>query len=331
VSSIIYELFDSLPPDERKAFTAHVKAAAQAQGFNLSSLVTAKQNTDGIKCPHCNCMEVVKHGKRKNIQRYRCDDCHRTFSSVTGTFLQWTKKSFFTWKTFIKCMMEGHSVRKSAKLCKCSTKTAFVWRHKVLDALSQYQSSQPRMKGIVEADDTFFPLSYKGSKPKGRSAHRRGTPAKKRGTSSEKVCVSCAVERSGQVYSRVSSLGRPTTKALKQVFRKRISKRTVVCTDNDRAYVSYCKQSSFKYIQVPNGIRTLDTYHVQNINSYHSRLKGFIARFKGVATKYLNNYLVWFNLMREGSRSRIKLLKLAIKALVFDRWCDINRRPAIPV
>lgn len=35
-------------------------------------------------------------------------------------------------------------------------------------------------------------------------------------------------------------------------------------------------------------------YHIQNVNSLHSRIKDWMRRFKGAATKYLNNYLSWF-------------------------------------
>ncbi|MGE5599373.1 MAG: hypothetical protein ACM3XS_08335, partial [Bacteroidota bacterium] len=34
-------------------------------------------------------------------------------------------------------------------------------------------------------------------------------------------------------------------------------------------------------------------YHIQSVNSYHSRLKTWVRRFNGVATKYLLNYLIW--------------------------------------
>ena len=34
-------------------------------------------------------------------------------------------------------------------------------------------------------------------------------------------------------------------------------------------------------------------YHIKSINSYHDRLKSWIRRFNGVATKYLPNYLAW--------------------------------------
>lgn len=40
-----------------------------------------------------------------------------------------------------------------------------------------------------------------------------------------------------------------------------------------------------------NGLR--GTYHVQNVNAYHSRFKRWLERFHGVATKYLPNYLGW--------------------------------------
>ena len=32
-------------------------------------------------------------------------------------------------------------------------------------------------------------------------------------------------------------------------------------------------------------------FHIQNVNAYHSRLKRWMVRFHGVATKYLVNYL----------------------------------------
>ena len=50
--------------------------------------------------------------------------------------------------------------------------------------------------------------------------------------------------------------------------------------------------------KTPNGTKkqyVVDkVYHIQHVNSYHSRLEDWINRkFKGVATKYMNNYLSW--------------------------------------
>ena len=325
--------FNLLHPDEREIFADMMKDWLRAQGFNLNDLITAKED-DGIQCPHCRNIDpkmIARYGVRQGIQRYRCKACSKMFSSTTGSFLSWTKKNFYTWKSFIKSMMEGHSVRKSATVCKIHRNTAFMWRHKILDALAQYQNSQGRMRGVVEVDDTLFRLSYKGSKPPDRESRQRGTPASKPGTSKEQVCVSCAVERNGKVFSKVSALGRTTAKVLKTVFRGRISKRSIICTDKDTALAKFVAGKKCEHVPLNGPTDRKGPYHIQNINSYHSRLREFIRRFKGVATKYLDNYLVYFNFMREGSRSRAELLKLAIKALVFDRWADISNRPAIPI
>ena len=36
--------------------------------------------------------------------------------------------------------------------------------------------------------------------------------------------------------------------------------------------------------------------HIQTANSHHERLKSFLRRHRGVATKYLDSYLRWFHL-----------------------------------
>jgi hypothetical protein len=41
------------------------------------------------------------------------------------------------------------------------------------------------------------------------------------------------------------------------------------------------------------GIRVRGAVHVQNVNAYHSRLRGWLRAFHGVATRYLPNYLGW--------------------------------------
>ena len=41
------------------------------------------------------------------------------------------------------------------------------------------------------------------------------------------------------------------------------------------------------------GERTYGSCHIQNVNAYISRLKHWMARFKGVATRYLKSYLGW--------------------------------------
>lgn len=44
-------------------------------------------------------------------------------------------------------------------------------------------------------------------------------------------------------------------------------------------------------------------WHIQNVNADHSQLKGWLQRFRGVATSYLPNYLGWFRAMDRNRRN----------------------------
>lgn len=43
-------------------------------------------------------------------------------------------------------------------------------------------------------------------------------------------------------------------------------------------------------------------YHINNVNGYHSRLKMWLVRFKGVATQYLPNYLAWHQYVDQAAK-----------------------------
>lgn len=120
---------------------------------------------DGFLCPHCETKgRIVKYGKHRNgDQRYICRECGKTFSPRTETIYARSKKNLATWKQFHKCMANHMTVRQTAEVCGINPNTAFIWRHKVLDAAVNHENTKV-MKGVVEADETFFRTSYKGSR-----------------------------------------------------------------------------------------------------------------------------------------------------------------------
>ena len=124
--------------------------------------INERKNKDGYTCIHCNSKQVVRFGKymvklgTKDVerQRYRCKDCQKTFTDVTQHPLYRTHKPD-KWIEFIKCMLEGYSLRKSAELIgDVHFVTLFYWRHKVLSALKQMDFNT--FSGIVEMDETYF-------------------------------------------------------------------------------------------------------------------------------------------------------------------------------
>ena len=296
------ELFQTLKTLS-KADLNSVKQFLESLDFNYNGFedfLLSKKSENGISCPHCNSFNIKKNGHKGLMQRFMCKDCHKTFTARNHTITFSSKKSFSVWKKYIDCMMNGFTVRKSAEICGINKDTAFIWRHKILDALQNMQA-EVTLEGIVEADEAFFPISYKGNHKKSvifkmpRKAHKRGKQTHKRGLSREKVCVPCAVTRNGLSLAKITNLGRVSAKGIHHAFDKRIMPNSILCTDAISCYNDLARTEKLELIQLKTGKSKLGIYHIQHINSYHSMLKNFINRFHGVATKYLNNYLVWHN------------------------------------
>ena len=65
------------------------------------------------------------------------------------------------------------------------------------------------------------------------------------------------------------------------------------------------------------GARAIGAWHIQIVNSYHGRFEGWMHRFHGLATFYLENCLRWFRALDRTPRSAsqpAQLLNLAIGA-----------------
>lgn len=302
---------------------------SEANDFNLVA------PTRPICCPVCGRVErVVKNGHRGETQRYLCKDCRKSFVANTNSILARTHKPLATWQKFLECMTHGMSVVKSAEVCGINKNTAFVWRHKILDALSTIASSAT-LDGIVEADETFFVISYKGQKKDlPREAKKRAMPAAKRGLSDEQVCVPCGLDRTGHTISKIGNLGRVNQVGLYRVFNGRIKKNSVLCTDKASAYRKFSKDNELRLIQLKGGKQKLDIYHINHINAYHSNLKTFIRPFRGVSTKYLDNYLTWniFTSKHGTTKEKTQSMLTGIcQANIVVRFNEIGNRPSVPV
>ena len=105
-------------------------------------------------------------------------------------------------------------------------------------------------------------------------------------------------DRSGQTADfRLAKLDAPHVIA---VLRLLVDPEAILCSDGANVYKTFARQAGIAHrpISVQQGIRGLDgVFHIQNVNAYDSRLKTWICRFHGVATKYLEHYLGWRRLI----------------------------------
>jgi transposase-like protein len=118
---------------------------------------------DSPKCPHCSSHHVHRNGfANGGKQRYICNDCHCTFGETTGTVRYKSKHSQETWEAYLEAFALRLPLRDAACRCGISLSTAFFWRHKILDALSDGVQGRV-LSGQVQEDETYIQDNYKGN------------------------------------------------------------------------------------------------------------------------------------------------------------------------
>ena len=262
----------------------------------VTSVIEARFGSQ-VRCPHCQATNVGSWGRACGLKRYRCRECRKSFNALTGTPLARLRKRE-AWKTYAQAVADSVSVRKAARRTGVSVPTAFRWRHRFLTLAKDAKAKT--VSGIVEADEAFFPKSFKGARKMGRTPRRRGG-ASKRGASDQQVPVLVLRDRTGATADAV--LESLKVAEIYRVLTPVVAKDTVLVSDGARAYASFAFEAGIGHVGLKGlrGERRRGVFHIQNVNAYHSRLKTWMRRFNGVATKYLPNYLGWRRMFeREG-------------------------------
>ena len=245
----------------------------------------------GPTCPYCLHIPCGHWGNAHGLARYRCQACHKTFNALTGTPLARLRLRD-SWLVYAQALIDGTTVREAARRCGVHKNTAFRWRHRFL--VLPARAKPGHLHGIVEADETYVLASDKGTRHLPRPPRKRGGVAAKRGLSEEQIPVRVARDRSANTTDAV--LPKADAQAVRSVREPIVDPDAVLCSDGNAIYRRFAKQAhlAHKPVNLSAGIRVVDSaFHIQNGNAYDSRLKVWMARFHGVATKYLSNYLGW--------------------------------------
>jgi transposase-like protein len=281
--------------DEQRAALGRALASASAEPEAVPLLEEAFAAAP--RCPYCAGGRLQRWGYASGLRRYRCQACRKTFNALTGTSLARLRKKA-CWLRYGEALAAGMTLAKAAAHCGVHLTTSFRWRHRFLRAAT---ATREALGGVVEADETFFRRSYKGSRrwrrgaaPPGRGPHRRGERASNRGLSAAQVPALIARDRAGHTADAVlPDLG---AEAIGAVLGPVVASDAVLCSDGAKAYAAFAAERGIRHepINVAAGVRARDgAFHIQNVNAYHGRLKGWTGRFNGVATRYLPHYLGW--------------------------------------
>jgi transposase-like protein len=281
---------EHLTPEQRQ------EAAAVLKGRPAVAEVTAIIEDRGgaeRRCPHCGTDGAVGRGRANGLRRYRCRSCGRSFNALTGTPLAGLRGKD-RWLDFAAALRTGETLQTSAERCGVAISTAFRWRHRFLTAAT---IRTQRLGGIVEADETYRLHSRKGERRLDRPARQRGGRASKRGLSREQVPVLMATDRRGGMVSGV--LATASAEAVTAVLAPVLPSDALLVTDGAKCFSTFATQAGMTHevLNQSAGERVRGDLPIQTVNNCHQRFKDFIADFRGVATKYLSNYVRWFEMV----------------------------------
>lgn len=262
-------------------------------------------------CVHCGGSALVRWGStRTGLQRLRCKGCGRTFSAATGTVVARIRLPEKLQQALADMLAPvPSSCRRLAARLGVDKMTVWRWRMGILAALGGVGAH--RLGGIVEADETYLRESRKGSREWVRHAREPGRwpePPRPRwrdfrrlglllpiGLSRWQIPILTLADRAGA--RRAERLPDRRAESLVAVLKARVSGDAVLCSDGDGAYGLFAQMHGLPHykLDATHGPRVIKAaFHIQTVNSMHSRFKAFMRPFCGPATQNLTAYIAWF-------------------------------------
>jgi transposase-like protein/ribosomal protein L20A (L18A) len=239
-----------------------------------------------VKCPYCESKNYVKNGRRNDLQRYICRSCGKNYNILTGTPLARLRKKGH-WLDYAGCLNEGLSIRKAADVVEVHRNTTFRWRHRFL---TNAKNLQPNIfNGVVEAVESYFSYSEKGKKV---PLH----PEK----IGEKVYVVYNRDRARNTIDDI--VQEFNNEKLDESYKDVYPKDILFCSENNRVYRGFASKYKLRHgtLKIKEGeLIKKDVVHINNVYTYKEDLYEWMSRFRGVATKYLKNYLSWYKELDE--------------------------------
>jgi transposase-like protein len=258
------------------------------EGKDVVDYQEIKAMSTGVLCPDCNSSHVIKNGLQSGVQNYRCKNCGRQFRVTTGTFMYGVHEKGKMLE-YIKCMSAGMSLRECARIVDISLTTSFFWRHRILCALQSFEDNV-NFFGVVELEELLMNYSEKGKKKREKKELKKLKKKKP-----EKVAIIAATDRSGNILFKKLEDNRVQAEHISVFLKSRISENSVICGSNKKAFKTV-NAEHIKHKEITN--KNKMKKGIYSVSTIHNKITDFVGwiyfKFRGVATKYLTNYIMWF-------------------------------------
>ena len=265
-------------------------------------------------CPRCRCEYVTKAGVHNGRQVYKCKNCKYQFRETAKSLVYYSHK-YYLLVDYIKCMLEGKSLRACASEVGISLPTSFRWRHKILSAIQGLEGGI-NFSGITEADELLLQYSEKGRRYKSPEEKEQAMK-----TVHPNVAVLVMTDREGNLLFKHTGENRVQNSQIKEELKRRVSENNLICFKPNDEFKQAVMESPSKKVIVRRKTKGLAIYSVNVAEKKITNFLVWMMRFRGVATKYLQNYLMWFVIMNKYLKDKVesdigRLLNLSSH----DRW-----------
>jgi transposase-like protein len=261
---------------------------------------------DGVVCPHCGSVaahyflkprdgsstRATRTGSRSQRRVWKCRDCRKQFSVLTGTIFHGTKISLRTWLfvIFEMCASKnGVAAREIERKYDLTPKSAWYMTHRIREAMKR-EPLAGLLRGTVVADETWM-----GGKPK--NMHRSKRPTWGHSHAENKTAVLSLVDTTnGEVRSEV--VREVTGATVAQVMARQVDlPGSTLHTDEAKHYLKLGKQfRAHESVNHSDGEYVRGTVSTNAAEGYFSQLKRSIdGTHHALSSVHLPRYLAEFD------------------------------------
>ena len=255
---------------------------------------------DSPGCPRCGDTDVAKmldkNGTRNKRFLWRCHGCKEQFTVRIGTIMEESRIPLRHWcyAFWAACASKkGVSALQIHRQTKLSYKSSLYLMHRIRLAMTPTEPNPPKLKGTVEADETYVggrprPMSQAMREQLGiRREFRQRVPMRP----DNKTPVVALIERAGAVRAMVMPV--VTSENIREALVENVESSARLMTDEGRyytnvgrefAYHGRVKHSRYEYVRGED--------HVNTAENFFSRLKRQLyGTHHAVSKKHLHRYV----------------------------------------
>lgn len=298
------EYYNSLSGESRREFIDKLYQMLIADGSDPVDYQKFKQQSRALICPRCKSEKIVRNGVADGKQKYKCKSCKYQFIYTAGTFIYKLHKPT-AMLDYIRCMLEGKSIRACASEVGISVTTSFNWRHRILSALESLDEDI-KFSGIIETEEVVIKQNKK-------NAH-----------------ILLVADRDGGVYAKYMGDKAITSVEINNELKNKIDPLTVCCVKNTKEFRDIRKYDIKKTVVIKNEKVKTGIYHMKIVKNEEDNLKKLLSQYKNISTKYLQGYLKFYVLKNNYLSGNVdadvgRLLNIASSASIPSKNYEKNK------